>query len=147
MSLQDKLTADLKDAMKRGDKVAVNTIRMLRGQIRDAEIAKGGSLTDDEEISVLSNAAKKRKEAIEHYEKSDRTDLLTQEQRELAIISSYLPKPLSREEIEALVAKAIDEVGATSLKELGQVMSRVMPEVRGRADGRQVQEIVRSKLG
>jgi uncharacterized protein YqeY len=146
MNLQEKLMNDLKAAMKAGDSLKVNTIRLLRAQMKDAQIAKGETLSEEDEIAVLTNAAKKRKEAIEIYEKSNRDDLLTKEKKELEIISAYLPKQLSQDEIEKIVTQIIAEVGAESLKDMGKVMSAAMNQLKGRADGKFVQEIVRNKL-
>lgn len=146
MGLQEHLIEDMKVAMKAGDKVRLNTIRMIRAQLKDAQIAKGDALTEEDEISVLTNAAKKRKEAIGHYEKSERKDLLEKEQKELEIISHYLPRQLTQEEIEKIVTQVIEEVGAKTLKDLGKVMSVAMKQLKGKADGKSVQEIVRKKL-
>lgn len=147
MGLQEQLIEDMKTALKSGDSVRLNTIRMIRAQIKEVQISKGGQLTSEEEISVLSNAAKKRKEAIEFYKKCDREDLLTKEKRELEIISSYLPEQLSEEEIDKIVTQIIGEVGAATLKDLGRVMSIAMKQLKGRAEGKLVQELVRKKLG
>ena len=146
MSLQEKLTEEMKAAMKAKDTVRLSTIRMLRGQLKNRQIEKGEELTPEEEIAVLQNAAKKRKEAIAAYEKSGRDDLLEKEQQELMIISEFLPKQLSESEIEEVVTRVIADVGATSMKEMGQVMKAAMAELKGRADGKLVQEIVRRKL-
>ena len=146
MEIQDRLSQDLKTAMKAKEKVKVETIRMVRAQLKDFQIAKRDELTEEDEISVLINAAKKRKEALELYEKSDRQDLIEQEKQELEIISAYLPAQLSKEEVEKVVLKVIEEVGASSLQDLGKVMGATMKDLRGKADGRMVQEIVREKL-
>ncbi len=147
MSLLDRLTEDMKAAMKAGDKVRLGTIRLLRSQLKDAQISKRAELTPEEELAVLTNAAKKRREAIEAYKQSDRTDLLEQEEAELRIIQEYLPQQLSEEEIEAEVDRVIEEVGATSMRDLGRVMKQTMSRLKGRADGRTVQQIVRRRLG
>ncbi|RMF61283.1 MAG: GatB/YqeY domain-containing protein, partial [Calditrichaeota bacterium] len=131
MSIQEKLTEDLKAAMKAKDALRVETIRMLRAQMKDRQIAKGEELTEEDEIAVLTNAAKKRREAIELYKQSDRTDLLQKEEQELAILSAYLPEQMGREEIEAQVEKIIAEVGASSVKDLGKVMSVAMKSLKG----------------
>lgn len=146
MSLHEQLGNDLKSALKQGDTLKVSTIRLLRAQLRNEEIAKGEDLTGDEETAVLTNAAKKRKEAIEIYEKSARADLLQKEQKELEIISSYLPEQLSPEEIKDIVNAVIKEVQANSLKDLGKVMGAAMKQLKGKADGKLVQEIARNKL-
>ena len=146
MEIQDRLSEDLKTAMKAKEKVKVATIRMVRAQLKDFQIAKRDELTEEDEISVLINAAKKRKEALELYEKSDRQDLIEQEKQELEIISAYLPAQLSKEEVEKVVLKVMEEVGASSPQDLGKVMGATMKDLKGKADGRMVQEIVREKL-
>lgn len=146
MEIQNRLSEDLKTAMKAKEKIKVGTIRMVRAQLKDFQIAKGDELNEEDEISVLINAAKKRKEALELYEKSDRQDLIEQEKQELEIISAYLPAQLSKEEVENVVLKVIEEVGASSLQDLGKVMGATMKDLKGKADGRMVQEIVREKL-
>lgn len=146
MSLQDKIMQDTKDAMKARDSVKLVTLRMVRAQMKDFQISKGEELTPDDEIAVLTNAAKKRREAIEMYEKSDRDDLLAKEKQELEIISAYLPEQLSEEEIGKIVSEVVSQVGASSAQDLGKVMGAVMGRLKGKADGKLVQEIVRKKL-
>lgn len=146
MEIQNRLSEDLKTAMKAKEKIKVQTIRMVRAQLKDFQIAKRDELTEEDEISVLINAAKKRKEALELYEKSDRQDLIEQEKQELEIISAYLPAQLSKEEVEKVVLKVMEEVGASSPQDLGKVMGATMKDLKGKADGRMVQEIVREKL-
>jgi len=128
------------------EKIKVETIRMVRAQLKDFQIAKRDDLTEEDEISVLINAAKKRKEALELYEKSDRQDLIDREKQELEIISTYLPAQLSKEEVEKVVRKVMEEVGASSPQDLGKVMGATMKDLKGKADGKMVQEIVREKL-
>ncbi len=147
MSIVEQLNQDLKAAMRAGDKTAVETIRGLKSMVRDREIAKKDSLTDEEEIQVLSTAAKQRREAIESYEQGGRDDLVQRESAELKIIEQYLPEQMSDAEIESLVEKVIAEVGAESMRDMGRVMGQIMPQVQGKADGSQVQSIVKNKLG
>lgn len=146
MSLKDKLADAMKTAMKSKDSVALQTIRMVRAQIKDTEIAKGKELSDEDVLGVLMAAAKKRKEAIELYEKGGRQDLLEKEKAELAVISEYLPKQLSPEEIEEVIVGVIAAVGATTAKDLGRVMGMAMKQLKGKADGKLIQDIVRAKL-
>ncbi|MCH7678665.1 GatB/YqeY domain-containing protein [candidate division KSB1 bacterium] len=146
MEIQDRLSEDLKTAMKAKEKVKVETIRMVRAQLKNFQIAKRDELTEEDEISVVINAAKIRKEALELYEKSDRQDLIDRERQELEIISAYLPAQLSKEEVDRVVLKVMQEVGASSPQDMGKVMGAAMKELRGKADGKMVQEIVREKL-
>lgn len=146
MSILDRLTEEMKEAMKSGDKERLSTIRLLRGHLKDAEINKRAALTDDEELTVLNNAAKKRKESIEAFTAAGRTDLADKEKVELAIIQTYLPLPLSADEVEAIVNDAIAAAGAQTLKDLGKVMPLVVAKTKGRADGKAVSDLVRKKL-
>lgn len=142
----DKLTDEMKSAMKSGDKIKLSTIRQLRAQMKDAQIAKGDELTEDEMMAVLNNAAKKRREAIKLYEQGGRDELAENEKAELAVIETYLPQQLSEAEISDIIDKAIAETGAAGPSDLGKVMGKIMGQVRGRADGKLVQQLVRTKL-
>jgi len=147
MTLTERINEDLKAAMKSGDSVRLNTIRSLRASI--IELSKRGtgtSLTTEDELSAVLAAAKKRKEAIEMYEKGGRQDLVDQERRELEIINTYLPKQMSREEAEGIIRRIVAETGATSAKDIGKVMPLAMKELKGKIEGKIVQEIVKQKL-
>ncbi len=146
MSILEKLTEDMKVAMKAGEKERLSTIRLLRGQLKDVEIDKRAPLSEEEEIATLSNAAKKRREAIEAYSAANREDLAAKERQELEVIQSYLPQQLSAAEIEKLVDAAIADSGAQTMKDIGKVMPVVMAQVKGRADGKFVNELVRKRL-
>jgi len=148
MDLSEKINTDLKVAMKSGDSVKLNTIRSIRTKI--IELSKQGtglSMTQEDELKILLSEAKKRKEAIEIYQKAGRTDLADQEQHELEIINEYLPKQLSKQEAGDIVKKIISEVGALSAKDLGKVMPVAMKELKGKIDGKVVQELVKEQLG
>lgn len=142
----DKLNGDLKNAMKSGDKLRLDTIRMMKASLQKVVIEKGNNFTPDDGISFLLAEAKRRKEAIELYEKGGRHDMADQEKKELAIISEYLPKPLDEKELITIVELTIKEIGAQTAKDMGKVMSAVMQKVKGQADGKKIQEIVKSKL-
>lgn len=146
MSILERLTEEMKEAMKAGEKERLSTIRLLRGQLKDAEINKRAALTDDEELTVLNNAAKKRKESIEAFTAAGRTDLADKEKAELTVIQTYLPLPLSAEEVEAIVNEAIAAAGGQTIKDLGKVMPLVTAKTKGRADGKAVSDLVRKKL-
>ncbi len=148
MNLTEQINIDLKTAMKSGDSIKLNTIRSIRAQI--IELSKRGidaSITPEEELTVLLSGAKKRREAIEMYEKAGRNDLADQEKRELEIINTYLPNQMTREEAEITVKRIIGEVGASSLKDFGNVMPPIMKELKGKIDGKVVQELVKNLLG
>ena len=133
--------------MKSGDKIRLETVRMLRAQILEFE--KSGinrEMNDDDAMKILLSAVKKRKESIELYENAGRKDLAEKELKELEIIQEYLPKQLTQEEAEATIAKIITGLGVTSAKEIGKVMPAVMKELKGKIDGKIINEIVRQKL-
>lgn len=146
MTLLEKLSEDLKQAMKSGDKRRVETIRLLRSQLKDTQIAKMRPLEPEEELEVLNSAAKRRRESIDAYTKAGRTDLVANETAELDLIVAYLPQALSPAEITALIETAIQESGAKDLKDLGKVMGKIMPLAKGRADGKLLQQLVRERL-
>jgi len=146
VSIEDRLTNDMKTALRTGDKVRLSTIRLLRAQIKDREIERGRSLSDGDVLEVLTRAAKMRKEAIELYRQGGRTDLLTKEEAELKIIQSYMPEPLSRDELLTLINEVIQETGAQGPRDVGKVMGKVMSMVQGRAEGREVSQLVRERL-
>lgn len=137
---------DLKKAMKERNEVKVRTLRMVIASIKNWEVENTKEIDDDGMITVLTKEAKRRKEAIEEYRKAGREDLVRAEEEELKIIESYLPERMSEEEIKELVLKTIEEVKATSPKDLGKVMKVIMPKVKGRADGKLVNEMVRKIL-
>ncbi len=146
MSLLSRLTDDMKTAMKKGDKDRLSTIRLLRGQIKDVAINQQKELDEEEEIAVLANAAKKRRESILAFQNAGRDDLVEKESKELEVIQEYLPEQLGSEEIEKIVETAIKEAGAQTIKDLGKVMPLVMEKVKGRADGKVVSQMVKNKL-
>ena len=147
MALLDKLDADLKAAMKSGDKVRTETIRLLRGQLKDFQINKRHAPRPDEEMEVVLNSAKKRREAIEAYRNAGRAELAEKEAAELEVLSFYLPQALAPAEIEAIIHAALQETGAKGAGDLGKVMGKIMPQIKGRADGKLVQQLVRERLG
>ena len=146
MSLMEKLTADMKEAMKQGEKERLSVIRLVRGSVRQAEIDGKKTLSDDEIIGVITKEVKMRRDSIEEFERGGRSDLVEKTQAEIAILMPYLPAQLSPDEVRQLVETAIAEVGATTAKDMGKVMGVLMPRVKGRADGKLVNEIVRSLL-
>ncbi|HPG41058.1 MAG TPA: GatB/YqeY domain-containing protein [bacterium] len=147
MSILDRLTEDMKQAMKSGEKERLGTIRLLRGQIKDTSIYQQKELSEEEEIAVLTNAAKKRRESIDAFKTAGRNDLVEKESYELEIIQSYLPEQIGPEELEKIVDAAIRESGAQTIKDLGKVMPVLMAKVKGRADGKLTSQLVKNKLG
>jgi uncharacterized protein YqeY len=146
LSLSEKIIEDLKDAMKHGQEVRKNVLRMLKSQIRNKEIECGSKLTEEDEIQILNSAVKTRKESLELYKKGDRQDLVENESLELEIVQSYLPKPLSEEELQQAVNQLITEMNVSSMKDMGLVIKEMMSRYRGKVDGKKVQELVRLKL-
>ncbi len=147
MRLEDKLLEDYKTAMKAQNKVVLETLRMLRAALKNASLEKRNPLTEDEVSAVLAREVKRRKESLEMYEKGGRSELAEKEADEIKIISAYLPEGLSETELLELISKAVQDAGATGPGDIGKVMAAVMPQVKGRADGKLVQELVRKKLG
>jgi len=144
--LKEKLMEDLKDAMKNKNEIKKNTVTMIKAAILQVEKDKQITLTENEIIDIISKESKKRKDAIAEFEKAGREDLISQTNEELAIIKEYLPEELSKEELEKIIEDTIAEVGATSMKDMGKVMQSVKEKTTGRADGKTINEIVKSKL-
>lgn len=150
-SLKERIADDLKDAMRAQDDVRRRTLRSLRSALMKEEISKReggtGELTEQQELSVLQKEAKQRRESMEQFEEAGREDLAQKERDELAVIEDYLPTKLSDEELRDMLEAIIDDVGASSMADMGAVMGRAMGELRGRADGNRVREMVESLLG
>jgi len=147
MTLKEKINYDLKDAMRSKDKIRLETIRSIRALILEFE--KSGSqleLNEEKEINLLTSAAKKRKEAIEQYENAGRQDLSDKEKAELEIIQSYLPKQLSPEDVEAEIKIIANEVGAVSKADFAKLMPASIKQLKGKADGKLIKEIVEKIL-
>lgn len=148
--MKDQLGQDLKEAMRAKDDVRLRTIRSLRAALteREIELRQGGAavLTEEQEIAVLQKQAKQRRDAIEQFRAAGRDDLAQREEEEYAVIASYLPQQLDDEAIRKVVEAIVAETGASSMKDIGKVMGPAMQQLRGRADGRRVQEAVRAVL-
>lgn len=147
MSIKDRIQDDLKAAMKSGDTRRREILRLLMAAFKQAEVDQRVTLTDEDIIGLLITEAKKRRESIDEMTRAGRTELAAQEQYELDTIEGYLPRQLSREEVERIVSEAIAATGAAGPKDMGRVMGAVMPRLRGQADGKLVNEVVRQKLG
>lgn len=132
--------------MKARDAVRLSTLRLLKAAAKNAQVEKRAPLTEDEFLAVLRRQAKMRREAASEYDRANRADLANQERAELAILTTYLPREIDDSTITAAVDQAIAETGATGPGEIGKVMSRVMPQLRGQADGSRVNQIVRERL-
>lgn len=142
MTMKSRLDDDLKQAMRDRDTVRRDVIRYLRSEIRNQEIRVQKDLDDEGVVQVLSRQAQQRRDSIEAFAEAKRADLVEKEQAELAIIMGYLPQQMTRDEITEMVQQVVAEVGAAGPGDMGKVMSRIMPQVRGRAEGREVNSIV-----
>jgi uncharacterized protein YqeY len=140
------LTNEIQSALKAGSRERVSSLRLLSTAIRNAEVAKGGHLTDQEAIEVAGREVRKREEAAGEYERAGRADRAGAERAEAEILREFLPDPLSPQELDALVTEAIAAAGASGPGDMGKVMGALMPKVRGRADGKEVSELVRKRL-
>jgi uncharacterized protein YqeY len=149
MSLQERLSEEMKQAMKSGQPERLSVIRLLRASIKNREIERGKNrpLTDTDLIEVVVSAVKQRKEAIEQYTKAGRADLAKKEQGELDILRNFLPASLSQEELEAKIREVVEATGASGIKDMGKVMKTLMPQVMGRADSAKVSQKVKELLG
>ncbi len=147
MSLLDTIIADLTAAMKAKDAERTSTLRMVKANLMNRKIEKGGDLTDEEVTKALQSLVKQRRDSIEQYEKAGRDELAAKEAAEIGVIEAYLPQAATLEEIAAAVDVAVAETGASSMKEMGAVMKAAMAKLAGRsADGRAVSEAVKAKL-
>lgn len=150
MSLKDRITEDIKLAMKAKDKVRLETVRSIKKSILEKEVSVRPSgqesLTEEQEMEVLVQLAKQRRDSIAQYRQAGRADLVEQETQELAILEEYLPKQLSDAEIGQIIDDLIRQVGATSARDLGKVMGPAMQQLKGKADGKKVQDMVKAKL-
>ena len=148
MSLKQRITDDLTAAMKAQEAARLSTLRMIKAAMMNRQIEKGGDLTEAEMLKMLQSLVKQRHDSVEQFEKAGRMELAAKERAEIAVIEAYLPQAATREEIEQAVAEAINETGATSMREMGAVMKATQARLTGRsADGRMVSEIVKAKLG
>ena len=147
MTLKETIISDLTAAMKAKDADRVSTLRMVKANIMNRQIEKGGELTDDEVKKALQSLVKQRRDSVEQYEKAGRAELAAKESAEISVIEAYLPQAASEEEIASAVASAVAETGATSLKDMGVVMKAAMARLAGKsADGRAVSDAVKAKL-
>jgi len=147
MSLKDTIIADLTAAMKAKDADKLSTLRMVKANLMNRQIEKGGELTDEEIGKALQSLVKQRRDSVEQYEKAGRTDLAAKEAVEIAVIEAYLPQGATPDEIDAAVAAAMADTGASSMKDMGTVMKSAMARLAGKsADGKMVSEAVKAKL-
>ena len=147
MSLKERITQDMKDAMRSGDKERLGNIRMLQAAIKQREVDERIMLDDTQVLAVVEKMIKQRKEAIAQFEAGGRADLAAKEKTEIELLQAYMPEQLSSAEVEALVATAIAETAASTIKDMGKVMALVKTSAAGRADVAAVSAIIKAKLG
>lgn len=145
--LKEKLLEDLKNAMKDKNEIRKNTVQMVRAAILQIEKDKAIQIEDKQIIEIIAKEAKKRKDSLEDYQKAQRQDIIEQVEQEIAILSEYLPKQLSKEEITVIVADIIKKVEATSIKDMGKVMKEAKEQIGAAADGKIINEVVKELLG
>jgi len=146
MALKDSIREALRGALKRQQRVEVATLRLLLSEIKNAEIAQQKPADDNKVLDVITKEVKRRRESIEAFKKGNRSDLVAQEEAELAVLMSYLPEQMSRAEIMAAARQVVDAVGAKGPSDKGKVMSQLMPQLKGKADGKEVSELVSELL-
>jgi uncharacterized protein YqeY len=145
--LKKRISDDLKQAMRSGDTVKRDTLRMLMASINNAEIAKQSALSDADILGVISKDVKRHQESIDAFKKGNRPDLVAKEEAEKVILQSYLPKQMSRDEVMAAAREVIAAVGATGPGDKGKVMQQLMPKLKGKADGKEINDMVTGLLG
>lgn len=146
MNLEEKLIEEMKQAMKTNDKIRLSTIRMIRSSSKNKEIELRRKLEDEDILKVIQGMVRKGEESLEQFRAGGRTDLVEKEEAEIEILKSFLPQPFSPEEIIRIIDETIREVQASSLKDLGKVMKALMPRLRGKADGKVINQLVKERL-
>jgi len=147
MSIKEQLKQDTIAAMRSGDSERRNTLRMLSAAIKQVEVDSRTELDDEAVLNILTKQAKQRRESIADFEKAGRAKMAAEEKQELAVIETYLPQMMGLDEVKPIAAKLIAELGVTNMKGMGQVMGKLMPRLKGKADGRVVNQAVRELLG
>lgn len=146
VSLLNQLNEDMKTAMKAKDRERLTTIRMLKSAVQNEEISSGGSLTEEDELTVLSREKKQRVDSLNEFKAADRQDLVEKLEKEIEIVDSYLPEQLSEDEVREIVQETITQTRAESMQDMGKVMGAIMPKVKGKADGGMVNKLVKEEL-
>jgi uncharacterized protein YqeY len=146
MSLEERLVEEMKQAMKSNDKLRLSTIRMIRSASKNKEIELRKKLEDEDVVKVIQAMVRKGEESVEQFQTGGRVDLVEKEKKEIEILKSFLPQPLSREEILKIIDQSIQETQASSLKDIGKVMKSVMPKIGGKADGKLINQLVKERL-
>ncbi len=145
--LVKQIQQDLREAIKNRDKHRISALRMATAEIRNNEIAQKEPLSEDTVLQIIQKQVDKHQDSINQFSRAGRVDLADKERAQMEVLQEYLPEPLSREEVKKIVSRVVEEIDASGLKDLGRVMGKVMPEVRGRYSGSEVNKIVREQLG
>ena len=146
MSLEERLIEEMKGAMKSSDKLRLSTIRMIRSALKNKEIEIRKTLEDEDVVKVIQAMVRKGEESVEQFQIGGRTDLVEKEKKEIEILKSFLPQPLSQDQILKIIDQSIQETQASSLKDIGKVMKSVMPKIGGKADGKLINQLVKERL-
>ncbi len=146
MSLEERLIEEMKGAMKSSDKLRLSTIRMIRSALKNKEIEIRKKLEDEDVVKVIQAMVRKGEESVEQFHTGGRTDLVEKEKKEIEILKSFLPQPLSQDQILKIIDQSIQETQASSLKDIGKVMKSVMPKIGGKADGKLINQLVKERL-
>lgn len=146
MDIKENLQEELKDAMRSNDPLRKTTLRMALAEIKNQEIEKREELSEPEILNILQKEVKARRETIEGAEQADREDLIAKAEEEIEVLEEFLPQPLSDDELRVLAEDVIEKVGASSMADIGAVMGQLMPQIRGKADGKDANRIVRELL-
>lgn len=146
MNLSQQLNDDMKQAMRAKDKFKLSVIRMILSSVKNEKIKKGSELNDSEVLDIVNRELKQRKDSLQEFEDAGRDDLADKIRKEIEIVSNYLPEQLTEEELKSIVTQTIQEVGASSKADMGKVMGALMPKVKGRADGKTVNQMVQELL-
>ena len=146
MNLEERLVEEMKQAMKSNNKLKLSTIRMIRSALKNKEIDLRKKLENEDIVKVIQAMMRKGEESVEQFETGGRMDLVEKEKSEIEIMKSFLPKPLSQEEILEIIDQSIQETQASSLKDMGKVMKSVMPKIGGKADGKLINQLVKERL-
>jgi hypothetical protein len=146
MSLEERLVEEMKQALKSNDKLKLSTIRMIRSASKNKEIELRKKLEDEDVVKVIQAMVRKGEESVEQFQTGGRMDLVEKEKKEIEILKSFLPQPLSQEEILKIIDQSIQETQASSLKDIGKVMKSVMPKIGGKADGKLINQLVKERL-
>ena len=146
MSLEERLVEEMKQAMKSNDKLRLSTIRMIRSASKNKEIELRKKLEDEDVVKVIQVMVRKGEESVEQFQTGGRMDLVEKEKKEIEILKSFLPQPLSQEEILKIIDQSIQETQVSSLKDIGKVMKSVMPKIGGKADGKLINQLVKERL-